>query len=258
MKPVVSNLAMACVSGAGQLRCPAGVVPNEGRHELPSHFRVVPDYDAATPAGPLRSGTPTAAGAAGLARRKPNLHGPFHLLRRIQGRPRMVLARPRGRFYIVPIATMKQWIRALLGFRKHRQEGDPDKRPGYPPFGLVFDGIVEDKCADTIFGDDRFRVCLHPEKGRRCDGCGAKIYWPTLEFKEDSSWEPVFALHENRLEIMQAVLQQVADFLKSKNEEGRPRQLPVVALLGKRFFVDERLRQLRNVEDPHEFIDIPD
>jgi len=36
------------------------------------------------------------------------------------------------------------------------------------------------------------------------------------------------------------------------------RILPIVVYKGKKFFVDERLRQLRNVLNPHEFIDFLD
>ena len=34
-----------------------------------------------------------------------------------------------------------------------------------------------------------------------------------------------------------------------------PRRLPIVAINGKRYFLDMRLRQYRNVENPHEWID---
>lgn len=34
----------------------------------------------------------------------------------------------------------------------------------------------------------------------------------------------------------------------------RPQQLPIMRIGRKRYYVDERLRQLRNVEDPHDFI----
>jgi len=37
---------------------------------------------------------------------------------------------------------------------------------------------------------------------------------------------------------------------------GRPRMLPRVTFdNGKTYFIDERLKQLRNVENPHDFID---
>lgn len=35
-----------------------------------------------------------------------------------------------------------------------------------------------------------------------------------------------------------------------------PRLLPIVELNGKRYFKDERLREFRNVENPHDVIDI--
>ena len=38
---------------------------------------------------------------------------------------------------------------------------------------------------------------------------------------------------------------------------GTPRRLPAVTLKnGKTYFVDKRLRQLRNVHNPHDFIDL--
>ena len=38
-----------------------------------------------------------------------------------------------------------------------------------------------------------------------------------------------------------------------------PRRLPIVTLPnGKRYFRDVRLRQWRNVDNPHDFIDFPD
>jgi len=41
-----------------------------------------------------------------------------------------------------------------------------------------------------------------------------------------------------------------------KGSGGMPRRLPAVTLEnGKTYFIDERLRQLRNVLDPHDYID---
>jgi len=41
-----------------------------------------------------------------------------------------------------------------------------------------------------------------------------------------------------------------------KGSNGMPRRLSAITLEnGKTYFVDERLRQLRNVHDPHDFID---
>lgn len=41
-----------------------------------------------------------------------------------------------------------------------------------------------------------------------------------------------------------------------KGTNGSPRRLPTVTLEnGKTYFIDERLRQLRNVHNPHDFMD---
>jgi len=42
-----------------------------------------------------------------------------------------------------------------------------------------------------------------------------------------------------------------------KGTDGMPRRLPVVTLdNGKTYFIDERLKQLRNVINPHDYIDL--
>ncbi len=35
-------------------------------------------------------------------------------------------------------------------------------------------------------------------------------------------------------------------------------QLPIVEMKGKKYFRDDRLRQFRNVENPHDYIDFDD
>jgi hypothetical protein len=41
-----------------------------------------------------------------------------------------------------------------------------------------------------------------------------------------------------------------------KGSDGMPRRLPTITLdNGKTYFIDERLKQLRNVRNPHDFID---
>ena len=34
-----------------------------------------------------------------------------------------------------------------------------------------------------------------------------------------------------------------------------PRELPQIQIAGKTYYADERLRQLRNIENPHDYID---
>jgi len=36
------------------------------------------------------------------------------------------------------------------------------------------------------------------------------------------------------------------------------RRLPVVEYKGKRYFLDDRLRQIRNVDNPHDYVDAQD
>lgn len=36
---------------------------------------------------------------------------------------------------------------------------------------------------------------------------------------------------------------------------GKPKKLPTVTLGGKTYFIDRRLKQLRNVENPHDYVD---
>lgn len=41
---------------------------------------------------------------------------------------------------------------------------------------------------------------------------------------------------------------------QSKHDPTLPRVLPIVKIAGTYYFVDERLRQIRNVKDPHDFV----
>lgn len=41
---------------------------------------------------------------------------------------------------------------------------------------------------------------------------------------------------------------------RSKHDPTLPRVLPIVKIGGTYYFVDERLRQIRNVKDPHDFV----
>ena len=42
------------------------------------------------------------------------------------------------------------------------------------------------------------------------------------------------------------------------SQEKMPVRLPVVQFEGKRYYLDLRLRQLRNVENPHDYVDYAD
>ncbi len=44
--------------------------------------------------------------------------------------------------------------------------------------------------------------------------------------------------------------------MTAHSEPASPRQLPIVEYEGKRWFLDERLRQLRNIDNPHDYRDL--
>jgi len=43
---------------------------------------------------------------------------------------------------------------------------------------------------------------------------------------------------------------------QDSGQPARPRRLPVVRISGVEYFLDMRLRQLRQVNNPHEYIDL--
>lgn len=55
---------------------------------------------------------------------------------------------------------------------------------------------------------------------------------------------------EKREKALEAFLAESA-----KNSGAGPRMLPAIDIDGKRYFVDERLKQLRSVVDPSDYID---
>lgn len=131
-------------------------------------------------------------------------------------------------------------------FRKNKTEN---------PLGLVEELIIDHRIENdtplVVIRDERFRVRvfqglasetrLHP--GR----------YLVLEFRRNR-WESILALHECKLSIMMGVLDELTDYL---GEIQGPRRLRTVAIGNKRYFVDDRMMQLRNVNEPADFVDIP-
>ena len=46
------------------------------------------------------------------------------------------------------------------------------------------------------------------------------------------------------------------DSVELGNSGGMPRRLPIVEYDGKKWFLDERLKQIRNIHNPHDFEDL--
>ncbi|MDZ4685276.1 MAG: hypothetical protein SH850_09310 [Planctomycetaceae bacterium] len=64
----------------------------------------------------------------------------------------------------------------------------------------------------------------------------------------------MLCLHESKLDFVRDVLYEVDRWLDERQD--RPHHLPTIKLGDRRFFVDQRMSQLRNVDDPDDFYDI--
>jgi len=53
-------------------------------------------------------------------------------------------------------------------------------------------------------------------------------------------------------------MKQPKDLVKDMIGHNDVRQLPIVTYKGKKYYRDERLRQLRNVNNPHDYINFED
>jgi hypothetical protein len=120
-----------------------------------------------------------------------------------------------------------------------------------PPFDLLWDGLIDRK-PKQILGEDRFRVGIFPAL---CDGKpDPGSYWLDFQFRSGRRWNPMLCLHESKLDIVRDVLHEVDRWLDERHD--RPHHLPKIKLGDRRFYVDSRLCQLRNVQDPNDFYDI--
>lgn len=116
---------------------------------------------------------------------------------------------------------------------------------------LIIDHHIEDGIPLKTFEDDRFRVKIFKGNPREDVPNPSRIL--VVEFR-GNVWRSMFGLHEGSLPVMMNVLDEVRDFLGELNG---PRRLRTVQIADKRYFVDDRLMQLRNVDHPDDFIDIP-
>lgn len=102
-----------------------------------------------------------------------------------------------------------------------------------------------------VIEDDRIRVKVF--KGLPSKSTPFPGRFLVLEFC-DEQWEAVFGFHESKLNILTGLLYETAAYL---GEINGPRRLRTVAIGDKRYFVDDRMMQLRNVDEPADFVDIP-
>ena len=92
--------------------------------------------------------------------------------------------------------------------------------------------------------------------------CGHKAYRIEGQYfvEETHKWVPIADLRDFNANTAVGLLQKAADFVASMEqglvEDRRTRQLPTVRLWGKRYFIDERLEELRNVENPHDRVEL--
>jgi hypothetical protein len=131
-------------------------------------------------------------------------------------------------------------------FRKH----DTEKEMSLVE-ELMVDHYIESDTPLEVIRDERFRVRVL--QGLASENTPRPGRYLVLEFRRNR-WESIVALHECKLSIMMGVLDELTDYL---GEINGPRRLRTVAIGNKRYFVDDRMMQLRNVNEPADFVDIP-
>jgi hypothetical protein len=126
---------------------------------------------------------------------------------------------------------------------------------------LVQDGCISDATPVHTIVRERFRIRVFRGKEHDQDGSQAK-HWIALEFLAGGQWKTWIALEERNLQHVYSGLNKLFDFLESQNS-GSPDalskvicRLPEVTIFGDRWYIDEKLRQLRKVEAPEEFINL--
>jgi hypothetical protein len=107
-----------------------------------------------------------------------------------------------------------------------------------------------------IIAEDRFRVRILPAPDRygNCDSPHPSLYWLEMQFREGRNWRSLLCFQEGKLDVVRDVLYEAGRWLDEQRD--RPRLLPTIRLGDRRFYVDRRLSQLRNVDDPNDFYDV--
>lgn len=83
-----------------------------------------------------------------------------------------------------------------------------------PPFDLAFPGVVENSPPERIFRDGRLRVCLFPSLEDRCEDCGRRTRWLTLELDDgDGKWFHLVTMHESNIARVACAFEDVMAYL---------------------------------------------
>lgn len=89
--------------------------------------------------------------------------------------------------------------------------------------------------------------------------CGHSGYRIDLEYyvEELDRWVEIASLRDFNLDASIALLTEARQCIENLDgpEPPHPRRLPRVSVGGKTYFVDSRLRELRNVDNPHDRVE---
>jgi hypothetical protein len=146
------------------------------------------------------------------------------LLRRLTDVKARCLARSEERLlFPFPNCTMKRWIAKLFG--------GSQEQPRY----------VEE------FLHDDLRVCLLAEP-RDCGHAGYVVHL-YLRDDRDDTWVQIGCVADVYLQTATILLQRA---MESVAKLTGMRELPTVHVRGRTYFVDDRLHELRDVDNPHD------
>lgn len=106
------------------------------------------------------------------------------------------------------------------------------------------------QCVSTIVNDD---VKLTVSEYRKECGHPGVIVELFIQFKGQDEWMPIAIVGGEDLQNVVDLLEESVPFATERMGTLR---LPTLRLWGNRYFVDERLKELRNVDNPHDRVEL--
>lgn len=100
-----------------------------------------------------------------------------------------------------------------------RRRSNDEPEGNLPPIALALAGVLEATPPEKLFEEERFRVAVYLAKDQPCDDCGRDTRYVTMEFLHDGEWNHLLTVHEVKLNLVKAAIDDAIAYLTELSED---------------------------------------